>query len=79
MYGEAVHQAVLQAGVSYSAATVHLIDANYDTGPVIAEQPVPVHPDDTADTLRDRVQAVERELLTTALTALISNPAAFSS
>jgi hypothetical protein len=36
-----------------SAATVHLIDANYDTGPVIAEHPIPVHPDDTADTLRD--------------------------
>jgi phosphoribosylglycinamide formyltransferase-1 len=75
MYGEAVHQAVLRAGLSYSAATVHLIDAGYDTGPVIAEQPVPVYPNDTPGTLRDRVQAAERQLLISALTRLISNPA----
>lgn len=72
MYGERVHQAVLSAGVRESAATVHLIDAGYDTGPVIAERPVPVHDGDTAATLQERVQAAERELLVDTLAVLVS-------
>jgi phosphoribosylglycinamide formyltransferase 1 len=71
MYGERVHQAVLSAGVRHSAATVHLVDLDYDTGPVIAERPVPVHPDDTAATLRERVQAAERDLLVSTLADLV--------
>jgi phosphoribosylglycinamide formyltransferase-1 len=75
MYGERVHQAVLSAGVRHSAATVHLIDDDYDTGPVIAERPVPVHSGDTAVTLQERVQAAERDLLVSTLAALINSPA----
>src|SRR5918998_100908 len=74
MYGQRVHQAVLTAGVRHSAATIHLIDDDYDTGPVIAERPVPVHPDDTAATLQERVQAAERDLLVSTLAALIKGP-----
>jgi phosphoribosylglycinamide formyltransferase-1 len=54
---------VLAAGVRETAATVHYVDEGVDTGPVIAAEPVPVLPDDTADTLRARVQAAEHELL----------------
>src|SRR3954464_3220004 len=63
MFGEHVHRAVLEAGVATSAATVHLVDEEYDSGPVIAERPVPVLPGDDVATLRERVQAVERALL----------------
>jgi phosphoribosylglycinamide formyltransferase-1 len=54
---------VLAAGVRETAATVHYVDEGVDTGPVIAAERVPVLPDDTADTLRTRVQAVEHRLL----------------
>ena len=54
---------VLAAGVDETAATVHYVDEGIDTGPVIAVERVPVLPDDTADTLRRRVQAVEHRLL----------------
>jgi phosphoribosylglycinamide formyltransferase-1 len=54
---------VLAAGVPETAATVHYVDEGVDTGPVIAAERVPVLPDDTADTLRARVQAAEHELL----------------
>ena len=54
---------VLAAGVPETAATVHYVDEGMDTGPVIAAEPVPVLPDDTVDTLRARVQAVEHRLL----------------
>ena len=70
MFGEHVHRAVLQAGVATSAATVHLVDEEYDTGPVIAERPVPVLPNDDVATLRERVQAVERALLVSAISDL---------
>jgi phosphoribosylglycinamide formyltransferase-1 len=54
---------VLAAGVDETAATVHYVDEGIDTGPVIAAERVPVLPDDTVDTLRARVQQVERRLL----------------
>jgi phosphoribosylglycinamide formyltransferase 1 len=54
---------VLAAGVDETAATVHYVDQGIDTGPVIAAEPVPVLPDDTAESLRARVQAVEHRLL----------------
>ena len=70
MFGEHVHRAVLQAGVATSAATVHLVDEEYDSGPVIAEQPVPVLPSDDVATLRERVQAVERALVVSTISDL---------
>lgn len=70
MFGEHVHRAVLDAGVSTSAATVHLVDEEYDSGPVLAERPVPVLPGDDVHTLRTRVQAAERALLVSTIAAL---------
>lgn len=54
---------VLAAGVPETAATVHYVDEGVDSGAVIAAERVPVRPDDTAATLRERVQAVEHRLL----------------
>jgi purine-nucleoside phosphorylase len=61
MYGDHVHEAVLAAGVAESGCTVHLVDDEYDHGPIVLQKRVPVLPGDTVETLRDRVQAVERE------------------
>jgi phosphoribosylglycinamide formyltransferase 1 len=54
---------VLAAGLDETAATVHYVDEGIDTGPVIAAERVPVRADDTVETLRKRVQAVEHRLL----------------
>ena len=61
MYGGRVHQAVLDYGAKVSGCTVHFVDADYDTGPVILQTPVAVAEDDTADTLAARVLAAEHE------------------
>jgi phosphoribosylglycinamide formyltransferase-1 len=61
MYGNGVHQAVLNAGVKVTGCTVHFVDNEYDAGPIIWQQPVPVFDDDTAHTLADRVFEVEKE------------------
>ena len=63
---------VLAAGVGETAATVHYVDEGVDTGPVIAAERVPVEPDDTVETLRARVQAVEHRLLPETVRGLIS-------
>ncbi len=61
MYGDHVHQAVLDAGVKVTGVTVHFVDNQYDQGPIIWQQPVPVLDDDTADSLAQRVFAAEKE------------------
>ena len=63
---------VLAAGAKETAATVHYVDEGVDSGPVIAAESVPVHEDDTVETLRERVQAVEHRLLPKAVRELIS-------
>jgi phosphoribosylglycinamide formyltransferase-1 len=63
MYGRRVHEAVLASGVRLSGATVHYVDEEYDRGPIIAQWPVAVRPDDTPDTLAARVLEVEHRLL----------------
>jgi phosphoribosylglycinamide formyltransferase-1 len=54
---------VLAAGAPTAAATVHFVDEGADTGEVIASEAVPVLPDDTVESLRERVHAVEHRLL----------------
>ena len=67
---------VLAAGVDATAATVHYVDEGIDTGPVIAASKVPVYPDDTIQSLRDRVQAVEHRLLPEVVRELIGDTCA---
>ena len=62
-YGHRVHEAVLEAGVKLTGATVHFVDAEYDHGPIILQEAVPVQDDDTPDTLAARTQASERRLI----------------
>ncbi len=63
MYGRRVHEAVLAYGCKVSGATVHLVSAEYDTGPPVLQRCVPVYDDDTPETLAARVLQVEHELL----------------
>lgn len=58
-YGDRVHSAVLASGDRESGCTIHHCDATYDTGPIVLQRRVPVHPDDTAATLAARVFAAE--------------------
>lgn len=53
----------LAHGVRVSGATVHLVDSGMDTGPILAQQPVEVLPEDTAERLHERIKVVERRLL----------------
>lgn len=62
MYGLRVHEAVLAAGEKVSGATVHLVDASYDTGPVLAQTEVDIRDCATAEEVAGRVLKAEHAL-----------------
>lgn len=62
----------LAYGVKVTGATVHLVDAGTDTGPILAQQPVPVLDDDDEATLHERIKVVERRLLADVVAAVVT-------
>ncbi|AIG79942.1 Phosphoribosylglycinamide formyltransferase [Amycolatopsis japonica] len=53
----------LAMAVKVTGSTVHFVDAGVDTGPIIAQEPVIVEPEDDENVLHERIKAVERRLL----------------
>ena len=70
-YGRRVHQAVVDAGDAETGATVHLVDADYDTGPVLAQVRVSVEAGDRVEDVEQRVQRAERRLVVDTLSAIV--------
>lgn len=66
-YGHHVHEAVLAAGVKLTGATIHFASDDYDEGPILLQESVPVEEDDDVERLAARVQALERKLLPAAI------------
>ncbi|HUO11428.1 MAG TPA: formyltransferase family protein [Caulobacteraceae bacterium] len=63
MYGRKVHEAVAAAGERVSGASVHIVDAEYDQGPVIASRQAALAPGDDAAAIEAKVTALEGPLL----------------
>jgi phosphoribosylglycinamide formyltransferase-1 len=63
----------LAAGVRVTGATVHVVDAGLDTGPVLAQREVPVLADDDEVRLHERIKEVERELLVETVAQLVTD------
>ena len=62
LWGHRVHEAVLAAGEKESGCTVHVVDEEFDHGPILAQARVPVLPGDTAETLAARVLEQEHKI-----------------
>lgn len=60
-YDSNVHEEVLKAGETESGCTIHFVDEGVDTGEIILQKKVAVSPQDTAETLKAKVQALEKE------------------
>lgn len=69
-YGRKVHEAVLATGERESGATVHLVEGDYDTGPIVSQTRVPVHASDAPEDLEARVKEAERTLIVATLAEL---------
>ena len=72
MYGINVHTAVISAGEKETGITIHRVDPDYDTGPIIAQRKIPVLPDDTPETLAKRVLEQEHIFIVEVLQELIT-------
>ena len=72
MYGMRVHEAIIADGEKETGVTIHVVDADYDTGPILAQKKVPVLADDTAETLAERVLAVEHTFYAETIGRIIS-------
>ena len=55
-----------------TGCSVHLVDAGIDTGPILAQQAVPVFDDDDEGTLHERIKVVERQLLVDVVAAVVT-------
>jgi phosphoribosylglycinamide formyltransferase-1 len=62
-YGGRVHEAVVEAGVKLSGATIHFVDETADTGPIIMQEAAPVSFDDTPRDVAARVLELEHDML----------------
>lgn len=62
----------LKYGVTVTGATLFIVDAGTDTGPIVAQTVVPVEPDDEPHTLHDRIKVAERAMLVDRIAALAS-------
>jgi formyltetrahydrofolate-dependent phosphoribosylglycinamide formyltransferase len=60
LMNRSVHEAVLAAGVSETGCTIHEVTEEVDGGPIVLQKRCPVLPGDTAEMLKDRVQALEQ-------------------
>lgn len=60
-YGSNVHEAVLSKGETETGITIHYVDEGVDTGKIIMQKTCPVLPNDTIETLKKRVQELEKE------------------
>ncbi len=67
------HQA-WEYGVKVSGCTVHLVDLELDHGPIVVQKAVPVHPEDTAEELAERILVQEHIAYPEALRTLLSRP-----
>lgn len=70
MYGMRVHKALLEYGAKVAGCTVHFVDNQYDHGPIVLQQTTPVLPDDTPQTLADRVFETEKQIYPQAINLL---------
>jgi phosphoribosylglycinamide formyltransferase-1 len=62
MFGRHVHEAVIAAGEKESGCTVHLLNENFDEGPIIAQSKIKVEPTDTPDSLAEKIHPLEHKL-----------------
>ena len=63
MYGDRVFEAVLEAGEAESGVSIHLVDADYDSGSIVRQCRVPVFRGDSLDDLKGRIQAREKDFV----------------
>lgn len=71
MYGHHVHEAVFERGVKYSGVTIHLVNNEYDAGPIVLQEPVDIRDVTSPDEIAGRVLQTEHQLFPQAVKLLV--------
>jgi phosphoribosylglycinamide formyltransferase-1 len=71
MYGRHVHEAVFNSGVHFSGVTVHLVNNEYDAGPILLQKVVDIHQCQSAEEIAEKVLAEEHQVFSEALKILL--------
>ncbi|WP_297335708.1 phosphoribosylglycinamide formyltransferase [Algoriphagus sp.] len=71
MYGMKVHQAVKAAGDTQTGITIHLVNENYDEGKIIFQAATPVLPEDSPETIAEKVHALEHRYFPEVIESLV--------
>lgn len=72
MYGKYIHESVIKSGAKFSGPTVHFVNDNYDEGPIILQETVPVFFEDSVESLAKRVLSVEHKIFARALNLVLN-------
>lgn len=73
MYGHHVHEAVIASGAKFSGATVHMVTADPDVGPIVTQGTVPVEDSDTPDSLAGKVLRIEHQIYPLAIKLVLED------
>lgn len=73
MYGDHVHQAVLQAGQTCSGISIHYVDEEYDTGKIIYQEAYQIDPSDTLELVKKKCQCLEHKHYPRIIEQILSN------
>jgi len=73
MYGDRVHQAVLDSGDKKSGITIHLVNENYDEGRILSQMECEVKPEDTTEALASRIHGLEHKHFSTVIEEYIQS------
>ena len=71
MYGDHVHNAVIESQEKNSGITIHLVNEEYDKGKILAQFSVPILPDETVETLREKIKKLEHTHLPRVIQTLL--------
>ena len=73
MYGISVHNAVINSGVKFSGLTVHIVNNEYDAGPIVLQRIVPVYDSDSPESLQKRILVEEHKAYSEAISYFADN------
>ena len=73
MYGHHVHEAVIAQHATRSGATVHIVDEEFDHGPIVLQESIPVEASDTPETLAEKILEIEHRILPRAVELFANN------
>lgn len=73
MWGHHVHEAVLKSGEKESGATVHFVTSGIDEGKIILQKSFEISPNETVESLADKVHQVEYSIFPEAINMVLKN------